>query len=165
VLQQLLRKKAEPAVEAWIEDNTNPAKVAKWDNGAETGLQEDEQQELWAFARSTNEQFREHVIETGVFDFDYSLAEKKAGMDRVVTGLRRKLHRYLDDDEDDTEDYDDDEVMGEDAMPAAKPPNDPFGGVKGVDTSKPALPIEAWLKYMSIMALPEPDKRTAGAAR
>ena len=159
VLQQLLRKKAEPAVEAWIEDNTNPAKVAKWDSGsAETGLREDEQQALWAFAKPTNDQLRDHAIETGVFDFDYSLAEKRAGLDTVVTGLRRRLNKYLDDDEDDNEDSDDDEEMGEDVMPAGKPPNDPFMDVKGVDTGKPALPIEAWLKFMSIMALPPPGR-------
>jgi hypothetical protein len=79
-------------------------------------------------------------------------------MGKVVTGLRRKLNKYyLDDDEDDEEDEDEDEVMGEDAMPApaAKPPNDPFRDVKGVDTSKPALPVETWLKFMSIMMLPE----------
>jgi mediator of RNA polymerase II transcription subunit 8 len=158
VLQQLLRKKAEPAVEAWIDDNTNPAKVAKWDDGAETGLQEDEQQELWAFAMPTERQHNEHMRDTGVWDFDYSLAEKRAGLDKVVTGLRRKLYKYLDDDEDEGEESDDDEEMGEDTMPAAKPPNDPFRDVKGVDTSKPALSIEAWLKFMSIMAFPVPVK-------
>lgn len=149
MLQQLLRKKAEPAVEAWIEDNTNPAKVAKWDDGAETGLPEDKQQELWAYAWPTAEEFKNHMRETGVWDFDYSLAEKRVGLDKVVTGLRRRLNKYLDDDEDD-EEYDEDEEMGEDAMPTAKPPNDPFRDVKGVDTSKPALSMEAWLKCMSI---------------
>jgi hypothetical protein len=158
VLQQLLRKKAEPAVEAWIEDNTNPAKVAKWDDGAGTGLQEDEQDELWALAGPVAKARNDHMDATDMWDFDYSLAEKRAGMGKVVTGLRRKLNKYyLDDDEDDEEDEDEDEVMGEDAMPApaAKPPNDPFRDVKGVDTSKPALPVETWLKFMSIMMLPE----------
>jgi hypothetical protein len=164
VLQQLLRKKAEPAVEAWIEDNTNPAKVAKWNDGAETGLREDEQDELWALAWPVADARTKHMEATEMWDFDYSLAEKKAGMGKVVTGLRRKLNKYyLDDDEDDDEDEDEDEdedmdeEMGEDAMPApaAKPPNDPFKDVKGVDTSKPALPVETWLKFMSIMVLPE----------
>jgi mediator of RNA polymerase II transcription subunit 8 len=158
VLQQLLRKKAEPAVEAWIEDHTNPAKVAKWDDGAETALQEDEQRELWAFAEPARKEHHNHVEETRVWDFDYSLAEKRAGLDTVVTGLRRKLNKYLYDDEDEEDDEDEDEEMGEDAMPAAKPPNDPFGDVKGVDTSKPAMPVEAWLKFMSIMVLPMPGK-------
>ena len=63
---------------------------------------------------------------------------------------------FGDDDEEEEEvDEDEDEEMGEDAMPAAKPPNDPFGDVKGVDTSKPALPVEAWLKFMSIMVVPQ----------
>jgi mediator of RNA polymerase II transcription subunit 8 len=158
VLQQLLRKKAEPAVEAWIEDHTNPAKVAKWDDGADTALQEDEQRELWAFAEPARKEHHNHVEETRVWDFDYSLAEKRAGLDTVVTGLRRKLNKYLYDDEDEEDDEDEDEEMGEDAMPAAKPPNDPFGDVKGVDTSKPAMPVEAWLKFMSIMVLPMPGK-------
>jgi hypothetical protein len=148
----LLRKKAEPAVEAWIEDHTNPAKVAKWDDGAETSLQEDEQRELWAFAEPARKEREDHMEATGVWEFDYTLAEKKAGLDKVVTGLRRKLNKYFYDDEDDDED--EDEEMGEDAMPAAKPPNDPFGDVNGVDTSKPALPVEAWLKFMSIMVVP-----------
>ena len=156
VLQMPLRKKAEPAVEAWIEDNSNPAKVAKWDDGAETGLQEDEQRELWAFAFPAREERGNSMNAAGVWDLDYTLAEKKAGLNQVVTGLRRKLNKYLDgEEEDEDEDEDEDEEMGEDAMPAAKPPNDPFGDVKGVDTSKPALPVEAWLKFMSIMVVPQ----------
>jgi hypothetical protein len=157
VLQQLLRKKAEPAVEAWIDDNTNPAKVAKWDDGAETGLREDEEQELWAIAGPTAKARKEHMEENLVWEFDYSLAEKRAGMDKVVTGLRRPLNKYYLEDEDDDEDEDEDEKMdmGEDAMPAVKPPNDPFKDVKGVDTRKPALPVETWLKFMNTMVLPE----------
>jgi len=166
VLQQLLRKKAEPAVEAWIEENTNPAKVAKWDTAADMGLQEDEQRELWAYASPVEKARNQYMDVTEVWKADYSLAEKRAGLNKVVTGLRRKLNKYyLDDDDDDDDeneereedgedDEDEDMEMEEDVMPAAKPPSDPFGDVKGVDTSKPALPIEAWLKFMSTMALP-----------
>jgi mediator of RNA polymerase II transcription subunit 8 len=158
VLQQLLRKKAEPTVEDWVEDNTNPAKVAKWDNGRDTGLGEDEQAELWAFAKPASTQTAGQMYSSGAFDYEYTLAEKEAGVDSVVTGLRRKLNKTMDDDDEDDEDEDEDEEMedrvDEDVMPAAKPPNDPFGDIKGIDKSKPALPIEAWLKFMSVMALP-----------
>jgi mediator of RNA polymerase II transcription subunit 8 len=158
VLQQLLRKKAEPTVEDWVEDNTNPAKVAKWDNGRDTGLGEDEQAELWAFAKPASTQTAGQMYSSGAFDYEYTLAEKEAGVDSVVTGLRRKLNKTMDDDDEDDEDEDEDEEMedrvDEDVMPAAKPPNDPFGGIKGIDKSKPALPIEAWLKFMSVMAMP-----------
>jgi mediator of RNA polymerase II transcription subunit 8 len=158
VLQQLLRKKAEPTVEDWVEDNTNPAKVAKWDNGRDTGLGEDEQAELWAFAKPTSTQTAGHMYSSGAFDYEYTLAEKEAGVDSVITGLRRKLNKTMDDDDEDDEDEDEDEEMedrvDEDIMPAAKPPNDPFGAIKSIDKSKPALPIEAWLKFMSVMAMP-----------
>ena len=158
VLQQLLRKKAEPTVEDWVDDNTNPSKVAKWDNGRDTGLKEDEQAELWAFAKPTSTQAFGDMYSSGAFDYEYTLAEKAVGVENVVTGLRRKLNKYLNDDEEDDEDDEDEEMedgMEEDVMPAAKPPNDPFGDIQGIDKSKPALPIEAWLKFMSVMAMPK----------
>ncbi|KAM0717711.1 hypothetical protein Q7P37_007563 [Cladosporium fusiforme] len=158
VIQQLLRKKAEPSVEDWIDDNTNPAKVAKWDDGLDTGLSDQEQKELWEFAKPTSRSMFAEFTQRGAFDFEYTLAEKDAGVDNVVTGLRRKLGKKLDDEDDDSEDEDEDEEMEdrmeEDVMPAAKPPSDPFGDVKGVDKSKSAIPIESWLKFMSVMALP-----------
>ena len=158
VLQQLLRKKAEPTVEDWVDDNTHPSKVAKWDNGRDTGLGDDEQAELWAFAKPTSTQSAGYMYSSGAFDYEYTLAEKAAGVEKVITGLRRKLNKYMDEDEEDDEDEDEDEEMEdgvpEDVMPAAKPPNDPFGDIKGIDKSKPALPIDAWLKFMSVMAMP-----------
>ena len=159
VLQQLLRKKAEPAVEDWVDDNTNPARVAKWDNGRDAGLKEDEQAELWAFAKPTSTETAGHMYSSGAFDYEYTLAEKEAGVENVVTGLRRKLNKNMDEDEeDDDEDEDEDEEMedrmDEDVMPGAKLPSDLFGDVKGIDKNKPALPIETWLKFMSVMAMP-----------
>lgn len=156
MIQQLLRKKAEPAVEDWVEDNTNPSKVAKWDNGADTALNEKEQKELWAFAKPTSTEIAGQMYTSGAFDYDYTLAEKENGVENVVTGLRRTLKKSMDDDDEEDEDEDDEmeDRMDEDVMPAAKPPNDPFGDITGVDKSKTALPIEAWLKFMSFMALP-----------
>lgn len=156
-----MRKKAEPAVEDWIDDNTNPAKVAKWNDGLDTGLNDEEQKELWAFAKPTSTETAIGFLTSGAFKYDYTLAEKDAGVDNVVTGLRRKLRKTMrgEDDEDDSEeDEDDDEDMEdrmeEDVMPAAKPASDPFGDVTGVDKGRSAIAIESWLKYMGVMALP-----------
>lgn len=159
VLQQLLRKKAEPAVDDWIDDNTNPVRVAKWNDGQDTGLKDAEQDELWAFAKPTSAQTAEDMIKSGAFDFEYTLAEKDGGLENVITGLRRKLNKIMDPNASDEEDDDDEDEemedgMEEDIMPAAKPPNDPFGAVKGVDKSKPALSMDAWLRFMSVMTLP-----------
>jgi mediator of RNA polymerase II transcription subunit 8 len=158
VLQQLLRKKAEPTVEDWVEDNLNPNRVVKWDNGRDTGLKEDEQMELWAFAKPTSAQTAGHMYSSGAFDYEYTLAEKETGVDSVVTGLKRKLNKNMENDEDDDMD-DEDEEMGdttvEDVMPGVKPASDPFGDMKGIDQSKPALAVEVWLKFMSVMAMPK----------
>lgn len=159
VIQQLLRKKAEPNVEDWIEDNTNSAKVAKWDDGLDTGLNDDEQKELWAFAKPTSTETAIGFLTSGAFKYDYTLAEKDAGVENVVTGLRRKLRKTMrgEDDEDDSDEEDEDEEMEdrmeEDTMPAAKPPSDPFGDITGVDKNKSTMPIESWLKFVSVMAL------------
>lgn len=176
VLQQLLRKKAEPAVEDWVEDNTNPARVAKWNDGLDTGLKEDEQAALWASAKPTSTRVLGDMVRSGAFDFEYTLAEKEAGVDNVVTGLRRELNKVMasneedeyEDDEDDEDEDDFEDVKmedgaqeakvlkdktDEDVKPAAEPPKEPFGVLNGVDATKNALPIEAWLRFMSVMTL------------
>jgi hypothetical protein len=59
-----------------------------------------------------------------------------------------------DDDEDEDEDEEMEDRMDEDVMPGARLPSDLFGDIKGIDKNKPALPIETWLKFMSVMAMP-----------
>lgn len=156
VIQQLLRKKAEPAVEDWVEENTNPAKVAKWNGAADTGLSEEEQKELWSFAKPTSTEIFGQMYTGGAFDYEYTLAEREAGVENVVTGLRRKLRKHMDEDEeeDDDEDEEMEDRVEEDIMPAAKPQRDPFGEMNNVDRSKTAVPIEGWMKAMSAMVLP-----------
>lgn len=162
LLQQLLRKKAEPWVEDWVDENTNPAKVRKLDPYHDTGLNEQEQQELWAFAGPTETGIIRDLLVSGAMQYEYTLAEKEQGVQNVKIGLKRSLQKKpkrvddeenSEDDEDEDGDEDEDETM-EDVVPAAKPVDDPIGELEGVDTSQYALPLESVMRYMHSGLIP-----------
>ena len=105
LLGLLLRKKLEPNVEDWVvEGREIVAKAAGPEGGS--GLQQEEMLDLWRWAgMAANEQARQHT-----WGGNYTLEEKEAGVENVVTGLRRKLKENPDD----SSDEDDDESMDED---------------------------------------------------
>lgn len=163
LLQQLLRKKLHPAAEDWIDEHTNPAKVAKWDDGG--GLSPAHQRELWRSAGPTSDGIIRPMTKNGALQYDYTLAEREAGVEKVRTGLRRrldpKMRRKVDEEDDEEmeneeedEDKDEDRVM-EDVMPAAKLPGDEMREVKGLELGRNALPVEAVMRFVCMGVVPQ----------
>jgi len=85
----------------------------------------------------------------GAFEDDFTIAEREAGIDSVVTGLRRKL----DEGEGGDGDEDGDESMAmEDVVPNA---NGESNAVEaGTDPALPAIPLDGMLRFMSNGVLP-----------
>lgn len=164
LLQQLLRKKLHPAAEDWIDEHTNPAKVAKWDDGG-SGLTLAQQRDLWRSAGPTSDGIIRPMTKNGALQYDYTLAEREAGVERVRTGLRRrldpKMRRKVDDEDDDEEmeseeeDEDDEDRVMEDVMPAAKMPGDAVGEVRGLELGRNALPVEAVMRFVCMGVVPQ----------
>lgn len=146
----------------WIQDNSQPtvtaAKQGQRPNGVEsgskvhasdTGLMVEEHRELWAFAGPASNSVVKRMIEDQAFEDEFTLAEREAGVENVITGLRRKLW------DDDEEEGDGDEEM-HDVLPASKEADGeaPEMEADGVDPSTPAMPLETVLRVMSTGRLP-----------
>ena len=161
LLGQLLRKKLEPGVENWVEEYTTGRKKEGGEehvNGVEPtdGSSDSELRELWAWAAPTSAGIVGPMLEEdGAFADDFTIAEREAGVEDVVTGLKRKLDGESDEDEDDEGDED----KMEDVMPSfaksAKPEDD-----GDVDPSLPPLPLEAVLRFTSSGTLPSSTRPT-----
>lgn len=147
----MLRKKLEPGTENWIETNTT--KFGEQVNGnageARGGLDYEKVRELWNWAGPASNAIVMPMYEDGVFEDDFTIAEREAGTDKVVTGLRRKLDGQVADD--DAEDDDGDQKM-EDMMPAAANTASEVHGA--IDTSLSSMPIDDVLKFATIGVLP-----------
>ncbi|KAI9682090.1 MAG: mediator of RNA polymerase II transcription subunit 8 [Caeruleum heppii] len=103
LLTQLLRKKLEPSVADWVAE----ARSLATDQSQGVGKEEDKRlgerdlTELWEWAGpSANELARKRLWD----DDEYTLEEREAGIEHVVTGLKRSLE-----DSDEEEDSDEDE--------------------------------------------------------
>lgn len=84
LLGQILRKKLEPEVEDWVNAGLEECMPAPVGDG---GKRFEAQMELWNWAgRAANELARQHE-----WGGDFTIAEREAGVENVVTGLRRKL--------------------------------------------------------------------------
>ncbi|KAI9743650.1 MAG: mediator of RNA polymerase II transcription subunit 8 [Claussenomyces sp. TS43310] len=128
LLTHLLRKKAEPGVESWIEEGR-----------ALNGDGVHKAEELWKFA---SESIGRQIMETvrRILDDDYTKEEREMGVKNVRTGLMSKAKRKRnvdvgedgeeDDEEESDEDSDEDEEM-EDADGIAK--TDPVQGTRTLD--------------------------------
>jgi mediator of RNA polymerase II transcription subunit 8 len=150
LLQQLLRKKLEPGVEKWVEDHTT-ATTSNGDNAINNG----EWRDLWSEAASMSQGVVGPMLEEdGAFGEDFTIAETEAGVENVVTGLRRKMW------ESDSEDEDDEgEIEGskmEDVMPTEEVKME-----EGVDPTLPPLSLEAILKFTATGERP-PELRMGG---
>ena len=154
LLGQLLRKKLEPGVENWIEEYT----IGRHDrdgeqqvNGVEAneGLSDREMRELWSWASTTSQGIVAPMLEEdGAFADDYTIAEREAGVENVMTGLKRKLDGESD--EEDEDDEGNDEKMA-DTMPGTAKV---AGDEAGVNASLPPMPLEAVLKFTTTGILP-----------
>ena len=150
LLGQLLRKKLEPRVEDWIDEHTiKHDKEEALSNGAAAatgGMTKEEMRDLWTWAGQTSSSIvRPMLDEDGAFGDDYTIAEREAGVESVVTGLRRKLDGDSEG-EDQNEAGDDASEKMEDVMSST--------GVlaeadAGIDPAVPTLPLESVLRFIS----------------
>lgn len=156
LLGQLLRKKLEPRVEDWIDEYTVKAERESVQiNGTKagegkSGLGGESLAELWRSASTTSQGIVGPMLEEGGdFEDDYTLAEREAGVENVVTGLKRKL--YGEDESQDGDEDDEDETKNnvEDVMPSTKDRME-----AGIDTSLPAMPLDSVLRFVSTGVTP-----------
>lgn len=147
LLQQLLRKKLEPASEAWIDEHTKDKRYENREtNGVSAAqgdtLSEESLKDLWSWAASASAGIVRPMLEDDIFEDDFTIAERENGIEHVVTGLKRKLGEEDDEDENDENE---DESMA-DASMLSQDVQD-FAKV-GIDADASALPIETVLKFM-----------------
>ena len=160
LLGLLLRKKLEPNVEDWV---TEGRKIAS--GAAGSGTATDQEREdilgLWGWAgMAANEEARQHT-----WGGNYTLEEKAAGIQSVVTGLRRTLKENRDDSSDEEEtaedENDEDDIQGgfeEDKMEIIRARRKSVAGIdfelrrKGEHTASTplpnALPIDNVFRFM-----------------
>jgi len=154
ILETLLRTKLEPNVEDWVEEGENI--ILQQHKGQHRGLSDDDRNALWHWAPgAANAEARKQK-----WGADYTLQEKEAGIENVVTGLRRELQLPPDEDEaededeeDDFEDSDEDSDEDKDKMevePAkleSKPGN--AVGTAPVLQSAAQMPLQTIHKFMT----------------
>lgn len=165
VLEQLLRTKLDPRVEDWVTRGRIAGTEATSSGGAGGGLSESDLAELWSWAPiEANAEARRRN-----WGGNYTLEEKEAGIENVVTGLRRTLP---DDDDDDDEDEDEDEefedvdedggekmeIVGVHTRPGASGVE--FDIVRGrehvlSEAASPAIPLDEVFRYMMTGARPK----------
>lgn len=143
LLEQLLRKKLEPRAEGWIDEYTSMAN----DVTTEGSLSRDEFADLWSWAKETSTSIvRPMYEEGGAFEDNFTIAEREAGIEKVVTGLKMKL------DGQDSDEEDEDDKM-EDVMPSAAAAATAQTEA-GIDATLPAIPLDNILKFTTTGALP-----------
>ncbi|CRG90068.1 Mediator of RNA polymerase II transcription subunit 8 [Talaromyces islandicus] len=148
VLEQLLRTKLDPRVQDWVEKGLK----AGTKSADETrGLSEAELEELWAWAPiEANQEARRRN-----WGGNYTLEEREAGIQNVVTGLSRQLEddeSEESDEEEDDEDADDDkmEIVGVNRRPGASGVEFDSTSEKhrGPTAASPAMPLTDVFRYM-----------------
>lgn len=155
ILQTLLRTKAEPNIEEWVEQGRDFIKDQS--NTSATKLSDNDRKELWQWApNAANSEARKQK-----WGADYTLEEKLAGIETVVTGLKRELLPPPDDEGDD-EDEEEDEDEYEDEEEEAEPdkmdvvdqpkPNTESNVAGGIGLSAPTtqMPLESIHKFMTV---------------
>ncbi|KAJ5895172.1 hypothetical protein N7495_006863 [Penicillium taxi] len=160
-LEQLLRTKLDPRVEDWVargrEAGTAPSQSTT-NPGASPGngpLSEADLAKLWEWAPlEANQEARRRN-----WGGDFTLEEREAGIENVITGLKRQLE---DDEgsEDDDEEEDDDE--GEDQMDIVGVHRKSGGGAglefdiapRHAHVAEPVVPLSEILRYMMTGKMP-----------
>lgn len=154
LLQQLLRKKLETKAEDWIEESVHISDDPR-SNGAAGVLKAEDMRDLWSSAMEIQQAMVAQLTEDQVWDDDYTIREREMGVDKVITGLKRKLDQGEEDEEDDDDDDDVDEdgegkaekddLVGEADRMDVDGPQAP--AVAGLTTSLPPLLLDSVLKY------------------
>lgn len=179
MLAQLLRKKLQPGVEDWItqgqklaslipslENATTAALDAVEKNMEEEGLKVVQLDELWNWAGPEANRIAREDIGAEGWDDVFTLAESEAGIENVVTGLRRKLWESEGEESDEEEgrggtgnkkedpmdlDRDDDDAKKNDkAITPALAALDNATRImmtRKIDETRTPLPLEAILRY------------------
>ncbi|KAJ5465079.1 uncharacterized protein N7458_000765 [Penicillium daleae] len=167
MLQQLMRTKLDPRVEDWVARGRiagtesspsaldfsrtipNPSAAV---NTSTKQLTEPELKELWEWAPvEANQEARQRN-----WGGHYTLEEREAGIQNVVTGLRRQLE-----DDDASEDEDEgDEDEGEDEMEVVGVHRKSSGGIEfdiaphHARAVEPVVPLDKILRYMTTGHMP-----------
>ncbi|KAK5012695.1 putative RNA polymerase II mediator complex component Med8 [Cryomyces antarcticus] len=154
LLNQLQRKKLEPSVEDWLEQ-CRTAAVPFTANVNGDSLNDEQEPALLGEADLASLWEWAGPEENGIaremdWGDDYTIAERKDGVENVVTGLKRKLDDD-DEEEEEIEGNDGDEKMEDIRPPAIQPP----------EPSKPMMALEDILRFMSTGAEP---RATAAAS-
>jgi len=161
MLQMLMRKKLEPSADEWVttysqarsgnERQIGVKGTSIQGNGQHgaSQLQPDDLRDLWAWAGQTANGIAMEFVDA--LEDDYSIAERQGGLEHVVTGLKRDLDADSEDDEEADANEADENVKMEDAMPIHAPPKGPE---KEMDPSRPPLPLDVLLKFMTTGQVP-----------
>lgn len=103
VLETLMRTKLEPSIEDWVKEGENA--TAQQRKATFRGLSDKDRDEVWNWAPGEANAFARKQTWGG----DYTRSESLAGVDNVVTGLKRQLVKPPDDDDDEGPDDDDED--------------------------------------------------------
>ncbi|PNS21858.1 Mediator of RNA polymerase II transcription subunit 8 [Sphaceloma murrayae] len=168
-LIMLMRKKLQPPVEDWIEEGAKHGTLivghdtVKQPNGITTGVAKTlgptELDDLWEWAGPEGNRLAREIGEEA-FEDVFTLAEQEAGIENVVTGLRRKFWESDDEDDDDDDNENRNQAADQaDAMDLDAPDTRPDAIKKmdrlgTVDQSRSMLPLEAILKFTNTGILP-----------
>lgn len=144
LLGQLIKKKLEPRAQDWVDDYTKPE-----DDGEKKPLKTGDVKELWNWAGPTSNDIVRELMMNDAFEDDFTFAEREAGIDNVVTGLKRKLGEDSDDEDDDDEEGGDEDKMDEDVMPGKEAPSEP-----GIDPRAPPMMLDKVLAFATTGFLP-----------
>lgn len=144
ILTQLLRKKNEPSVESWVDEGRSTQA-----SGA-AGGKDDEDLSNWA-ADWINQRIATYITEEA--GDMYTEEEREMGIEKVHTGLRRRLE------EDDEDDEDDEEMDGNDiAITSARRSNlgiVEYGtGIPSQDTGRKVAKVDDVLRFANSGMLP-----------
>lgn len=163
LLEGLLRSKMEPRIEDWEHQHLKAAheKENRLDqerrDGNMSSLSEKDRQELWNWAAPAAQgELEKHVW----FIADYTMAEKEAGIEKVVHGLRRPLVvPELPDPDEENAEGDEDELFedveeGADAQDAmevddTKPQNQMATAPAGVRSTQRPMAMDKIHRFMT----------------
>ena len=150
LLGQLLRKKVEPGVEDWIQEGLNAGNSMARLRSNDADVTGENLENLWDWAAGALQDELRRYLPT--FGGNYTLEERKIGIQNVVTGLQRTLPDTMADSSDEDDESDDDE-MKDDSRP--KTVSKAAASTTKQESLQPSLPINAQLRYMvSGMFLP-----------
>lgn len=149
----------QPGVEDWIADGGAHADVLNkqrdcgigGEGSAAASLTNDQWEDLWNWAGPEGNRIAREMGEDAFNDV-FTLAEQEDGIEKVVTGLRRKMWES-----EDEESGDEEEKMDVDVAKVAveKVPEVVRRMQReGVDESRSAMPLEALLRFTSTGAEP-----------